>query len=285
MSWWFAVSSMDKSRCNVPLNSAIIANIQNGYSLLHNQVSIGDPILLLAMWANANLVGFDTEWSPRLETPISLSMYRANNIVALQRALRITAADLECTIHQALEKHLPIFSHWTVEDMIELLSADLDLSPVSYSDLVVCPYCLYSKAIIVQLYWMRILQSITRRTRSQSIQNLIGTMLSMKSPPAYENKIRYQHIPMHTKNIAKFEISDEQFSDRNEKSSLLQTDDDAMKKFNIYNGISIDNEGMCVFCWHEWEEIALKPLLNQNKWLRCDLSINLASVRGKRRWL
>lgn len=160
----------------------------DGYSLLHYKFIDGDPIPLLTMGASPNLVGFDPEHSPHRETPISLSMYRANTFVTLQWALRVTKVNLGTTFDQALEQYPLQHFHWTKEALVELVSEDLELSPVIYPQLPVCPYCSYQRLIMVQPYWMLILESITSRNRSQRILDIVGTMLSTSSQAVEVNR-------------------------------------------------------------------------------------------------
>ena len=140
------------------------------------------------MGASPNLVGFNPEHSPHRETPISLSMYRANTFMTLQWALRVTKVNLGTTFDQALEQCPLQHFHWTKEALVELVSEDLELSPVIYPQLPVCPYCSYQRLIMVQPYWMLILESITSRNRSQSIQDIVGTMLSTSSQAVEVNR-------------------------------------------------------------------------------------------------
>ena len=165
----------------------------DGYSLLHWEVvQGGDPIQLLTMGASPNLVGFAPEHSPHCETPISLSMYRADTSVKMQRALKITTADIGNILDQVLEQGPLQHFQWTKEALVELFSEDLELSPVLYRQLDVCPYCLYNRLIMVQPYWMIILESITSSNRSQSVQDIVGTMLSPSSQAAEVNRVDYK---------------------------------------------------------------------------------------------
>lgn len=255
----------------------------DGYSLLHYLVVWGDPLPLLTMGANANLVGFDPEQSPRRETPISLSMYRADTFVKLQRALKNTTANFQTTFNQALENFPLQSSHWTKEALLELFSADLDLSPVLYGEPVVCPYCSYDGFIMAQPYWMRILKSITSRATSQSIQNIVETMLSTDSlAPAvsrddYKREETYLHTQTQDQNNADRKMKDEDLSD---ESSSMQFDTEVVMEYSICDGISIDDEDMCVSCWYKWEETGLKPSLDESKCLGCGLSFEFCGGKG-----
>ena len=249
--------------CNNVFNARDTAD---GYSLLHYKFVDGDPIPLLTMGASPNLVGFDPEHSPHRETPISLSMYRANTFVTLQRALKVTKVNLGTTFDQALEQYLLQHFHWTKEALVELFSEDLELSPVLYPQLPVCPYCLYHRRFMAQPYWMRILESITSRNRSQSIQDIVGTMLSTSSQAAEVNRDDYEGPGP--------EVDDAHLSDRDDQSIPVQSDDEVTRRFSIYDNVSVDEEDMCLFCWHEWRETGVKPSLDESKCLGCDQSLS-----------
>ena len=256
--------------CNNVINAR---DAVDGYSLLHYKFVEGDPTSLLTIGASPNLVGFDPEHSPHRETPISLSMYRASTFVTLQRTLRITMADLGTTLEQALEQHPLQHSHWTKEGLVELFSEDLDLSPVLYPPRYVCPYCLYIRVFMVQPYWMRILEAITSRKKSESIQDILGTMLSTSSQAAEASRDDYDE--------ADPDIDEAHLSDRDDQSVSVQSDDEAMGRFNIFDDVSFDDEDMCLFCWEEWRETGLKPSLDESKCLGCDQSFSSAKCRGK----
>lgn len=135
----------------------------NGYTLLHQNVVHGDYVIrLLNMGANVNTVGFDPDWSPKIETPISLSMYRADTIMELQQALKCTGSKDEDVFDQELKTYT-----WPCslgrENLVELFSEDLNLSPILNERKHVCPYCSYEGNVIVQPFWMRILESIQNR--------------------------------------------------------------------------------------------------------------------------
>lgn len=159
MLWCLASKSKERPQrlfdlCSNAINAR---ETVDGYSLLHLAVVEADPIPLLSMGASPNLVGFDPKQSPYHETPISVSMYRADSFVKMQSALEITMADLGTTLSQALEQSPLQQSHWTKEALVELFSEDLELEPILYEQCLVCPYCLYSRSFMVQPYWMCIL--------------------------------------------------------------------------------------------------------------------------------
>lgn len=239
------------------------------------------------MGADANLVGFNRKHSPRHETLISLSMYRADTFVKLQRALKITATNFETTFNQSLEKCSLQYSHWTKEALLELFSVDLDLSPILYGKPIVCPYCLYQREVMAQPYWMRILKLIRGRTKSQSIQNLVETMLSTKPLSAavsrddYEQEETYPHIQIQNQNSADPEMEDQHLSDLYDKPVSIQPDDEMVREFSICDGASVDDEDMCLFCWYEWEETGLRPSLDESKCLGCGQRLSSPKCMGK----
>ena len=245
----------------------------DGFGSLHCKSIEGDPIPLLTMGASPNLVGFDPEHSPHCETPISVSMYRADTFVTLQRALKSTTANLETTFDQALEQHPLEHSDWTKEALVELFSEDLDLSPVLYPQCVVCPYCLYASLIMVQPYWMLILVSIMSRDRSQSIQDIVGTMLSTSSQAAEVNRDDCDGPGP--------KINDAHLSDRKDESLSVQSEDEVTRRFSTPDDVSVKDEDMCLFCWQEWIETGLKPSLDESKCLGCDQSFSSANCWGK----
>jgi hypothetical protein len=259
----------------------------DGYSLLHGMVVERNPIPLLTMGANVNLVGFDPNYSPEPETPISLSMYRANTFVALQRALKVIGAKVEDIFDQALKECPLQYSHWTKETLVELFSKDLDLSPILYYQRRVCPFCLYERSLMVQPYWMRILDSIRSRTRSQSIQNVVETMLSTNSQSAamskddHEKEEAYLHVQVQNQNSTDPEIEDEHLSDHDIMPISVRSDDEIVRGFNISDGISIEDEDICLFCWQEWRETGIKPSLDESKCLRCGQTLFSPACRGK----
>ena len=249
-------------------------NAVDGYSLLHTEVVEGDPIHLLNMGANPNLVGFDPKQSPHRETPISVSMYRANSFVTMQRALKITTANLGTIFDQALEQYPFQHSTWTKEALVELFSEEMELEPIIYDQLDVCPYCLHSRDFIVQPYWMRILDSIMSRGRSQSIHDTGETMLSTSSQVAEVNRDDYEE--------ADHDIDDVNLSNRDNESVSVQSDDAVRRGFHIYDNISVYEEDMCLFCWQEWRETGVKPSLDKSKCLCCDRSLSLVHCCGGR---
>ena len=245
----------------------------DGYSYLHWAVVEEDPIPLLTMGASPNLVGIDPDSSPYYETPISLSMYRADSFVNMQRALKITTANLGTTFDQALEQGPLQHFHWTKEALVELFSEDLELSPILYPQRSICPYCLYRRDLMAQPYWMLILESITSRNRSQSIQDIVGTMLSPSSEAAEVNKDDYEGPDP--------EIDDAHLSDSGDQSSSVQSDDEVTRRSCIYDDVSVDDEDMCLFCWQEWRETGLKPSLDESKCLGCDKRLSSPQSMGK----
>ena len=135
----------------------------DGYSVLHMASCHGRGLrLLLSLGADAGLVGFNPNFSPFCETPISLSMYHSNKFVNLRDALKEIAADIKTFFDQTSKIKSLHFFHWTKETLIELFSEDLDFLPLLYR-----PHdgefsiCLRWEQIMVQPYWMRILMSIT----------------------------------------------------------------------------------------------------------------------------
>ena len=246
---------------------------EDGYSLLHKSIIDHNLMPLLTIGANPNLVGFDPEHSPRYETPISLSMYHANTFLTLQTALKTTRATLGATFDQALEQRPLQHSDWTKEALVELFSEDLNLSPILHPQRYVYPYCLYERVFMAQPYWMRILESIKSRTRSQSIQNIVRTMLSTSSQAAEVSRDDYDG--------ADPDIEDEHLSDHDDKSISVQSDDEVTRGSSIYDDISVDDEDMCLFCWQEWEETGFRPSLDESKFLRCGHSLSSPECRGK----
>ena len=244
--------------CNNVINAR---NSVDGYSLLHTEVVEGDPVPLLNMGANSNLVGFDPDYSPYWETPISLSMYHAEIFVTLQRAFKISRANLRTTFDQASEQYPFQQSQWTKEALVELFSEDLELSPILHPQRLVCPYCSYQRDLMVQPYWMRILESIRNRNRSQSIQDIVGTMLSMSSHVNEVSRDDYEQADPDNDDLHLF--------DRIEESVPVQSDDEVTPKFSIYNDISVDDKDMCLRCWQGWRETGLKPSLDESKCLGC----------------
>ena len=255
----------------VNARDAVHGHILDGYTLLHKKVVDGDPINLLTMGASPNLLGYDPDYSPHHETPISLSMYRADSFVAMQRALKITTANLGITFDQALEQypfqHYPSqHAHWTKENLVELFSEDLELSPILDRQRPVCPYCLRKWRFMAQPYWMRILESITSKNRSQSIQNIVGTMLSTSSQVAELNKDVYGG--------AGPEVDDAHLSNRADESVSVQSNDEVARRLSIFDDISVDEEDMCLHCWQGWRETGLKPSLDESRCLGCDQSLS-----------
>lgn len=274
-------------------NNAIDARSPpNGYSLLHTEVVDGDPIPLLTLGANANLVGFYCEHSPQKETPISIAMYHANSFVTLQRALKFTAASFETTINQALEECSLQYSEWTGEALVELFSEDLDLSPMLYSPVNVCPYCSKYRLIMAQPYWMRILESIATRDRSQSIQDVIKTMLPTDSEAAImsrddnESGRLYSDKRTHNQSsefpeVGEEHLSDEYALDQDDMATSMQSDNKGLWGFDIWNRVFIDDEDMCIFCWQKWRETGLKPSVDRSKCLCCDQRLSSPERMGK----
>ena len=257
--------------CNNVINAR---DAVDGYSLFHTEVVFGDPIPLLTMEASPNLVGFNPDHSPYWETPISVSMYRADTFVKLQRALKITMGDLRTTLEQALEQHPLQHSYWTKEGLIELFSEDLELSPILHRQIPICPYCSsFERLLMVQPYWMRILESITSRNRSQSIHDIVGTMLSTISQAAEVNRDDYKESDPDTDDV--------HLSDRDDEPVSVQSSDEVMGRFSIYDEIAVDEEDMCLFCWQEWRETGLKPSLDESKCLGCNQSFSSADCLGK----
>lgn len=269
-------------------NNDIDAHGVNGFSLLHTAVICGGLIPLLTMGANVNLLGFNPEESPQHETPISLSMYRANTFVKMQNALKTTAANFETTFNQALEGFPLQYPRWTKEALVELFSEDLDISSICYYQRLVCPYCSYTKDIMVQPYWMRILESVMGRTRSQSIQNVVGTMLStnpdastVSSSDDHETEETFLHPQMQKQNSADSEIEDEHLFERDDKPIFEQPDDEEVKVSSICDGITIDDEDMCLFCWHKWRATGLRPSLDESKCSCCGQSLSSPESMGR----
>ena len=258
----------------------------DGYSWLHYKIVKEDPISLLTMGASLNLVGFDPEHSPHRETPISLSMYRANTFVSLQRALKVTKVNLGTTIDQALEQCPLQNSHWTKEALVELFSEDLERSPVVYPQRRVCPYCLYSRLFMAQPYWMRILESIMSRNRSQSIQDIVGTMLSTSSQAAEVNRDEYEGTGPEIDDAHLSDCDDESVSMQSDKEDSVQSDDEVSvesddevtRRFRIHD---VDDEDMCLFCLQKWRETDLKPSLDESKCSGCDRSLSSAKCMGR----
>lgn len=266
---------------------------EDGYSTMHFVALDGYPtdvldsaMCSLALGANANLAGFNPEKSPRFETTISLSMYHAEAFVTLQGVLKSAGANFETICNQALETYPLQFSHWTKNTLLELFSADLDLSPLLSCRSFICPYCLRSYSMMVQPYWMRILQSIMSKNRSRSIQDVVETMLSTKPPTApggrddYVEEEAYLHILTQKQNNAKSETRDEHISDFGNEPLLMLSEGDLASEIDMYDGIFINDKDMCVFCWYEWEETGSKPLLNESKCLGCDQSLSSPQCRG-----
>ena len=255
-------------------NNAINArDAVDGYTLLHKKVVNGDLILLLNMGASPNLVGFDANSSPHHETPISLSMYRANTFVKMQKALSITIAKFGTTFDQALELGPLQHAYWTKDDLVELFSEDLELSSVLYSQRLVCPYCSEWRDFMVQPYWMRILESITSRTGSQSIQDIVGTILSTSTQAAEVNRDDYEG--------PRLKVDDAHLPNRDDESVSVQSNDEVTGRLSIYDEVSVEDEDMCLFCWQAWRETGLKPSLDESKCSGCDQSLSSAGFLGK----
>ena len=245
----------------------------DGYTLLHMKVVYGYPIFLLTIGASPNLVGFNADFSPHHETPISLSMYRADTFAKLQRAFKLTRADLNTTISQELEQGTLQHSQWTKDDLVELFSEHLELSPVLYPSRSVCPYCLARRRVMVQPYWMRILESVTNRNRSQSIQDILGAMLLTSSQAA--------EVKRDDDEEAEPDIDDVHLSDRDDEPVPVQSNDEVIGGFSSFDDISVDEEDMCLFCWQKWRETGLKPSLDESKCLGCDQRLSSARCLGR----
>ena len=273
MTWCLESESGTQRLLNLCNNVIDARNSIDGYSLLHTEVVEGDPVLLLNMGANPNLVGFDPDYSPYRETPISLSMYRAETFVTLQKAFKISRANLRTTFDQALEQYPFQYSHWTKDALVELFSEDLDLEPILYDQLYVCPYCSHSGMFMVQLYWMRMLESIRSRERSQSIQDTVKIMLSTSSQIAEVNRVDDERPGP--------KINDAHLSDHEDESVPVQSDDEVTGRLSTYDDVPVDGGDMCLFCWQEWRETGVKPPLDGSKCLRCDQSLSSLECWGK----
>ena len=200
-------------------------------------------------------------------------MYRADTFAIMQRALRITTARFGTTLDQALEQGPLQQSYWTKDDLVELFSGNLELSPVLCPRSPVCPYCLRLRRLMVQPYWMRIVESVTNRTRSQSIQDIVRTMLSTSSQTAELNRDGYGG--------AGPEVDDAHLSNCANESVSVQSNDEVTRRFNIFDDVSVDEEDMCLFCWQGWRETGSKPSLDESKCLDCDQSLSSARCLGK----
>ena len=158
--------------------------ILNNYSLLHQNICSRSNInLLLSMGANVNLLGFALNWSPKWETPISLSLYRADTFLELQQALDYIGSKSEDFVDQELKTR-----SWPCslgrETLVELFSEHLDLSSILYKQPYICPYCSKPSNLMVQPYWMRILESFKNRSGSQTVKDILQTMQSTRAKSA-----------------------------------------------------------------------------------------------------
>ena len=259
-----------------------------GYSLLHKRVIYRqDPEACLILGANVNLVGLDPTYSPHSETPFSLSMYRADTFLRLQRAFKSSGARLETIVDQALENRPVQYSRWTKETLIELFSKDLDLSRLPDNGQLICPSCSYRRALMVQPYWMRVLDVAMRRTRSQKIQDMVETMLSTAlqavatSRDDHSKGKSYLHLRIQNKDNAGSRIEDQHLVAHDDKSASVRPEDEAVNEASIYESITLEDEDICIFCWHKWRETGLKPPLDESDCMRCDKSLSSIASCGR----
>ena len=186
MSWCLTLGHEQRgqrlfARCP---NVANVRNGANGYTLLHtSDVEESYINTLLSMGADVNSVGFDLGISPVLETPFSLALYRADTFVNLKQALRTVGSSIGDVVDQEMKTNSwPC--HLGKEILVELFSEDLDLLAFMCPDRTVCPCCLQVKYVMVQPYWMQILDSLKNRIGPQSVRDVLETMQSTRANSA-----------------------------------------------------------------------------------------------------
>ena len=256
----------------------------NGYSSFHKVACRGRyPSVPLALGANVNLVGFDPCLSPWYETPLSLSMYRANTFVALQRAIKSNGARLDIVVDQALQIYPLRNSPWTEETLVELLSTDWEFLPIDKDKLNVCQYCLYRCELLVDPYWMRILDRIARSTRSQNIRDVVITMLDRDLEKFDDdgNEVAHRQLQMQMQANADSRAGDQHLIALDDEPMSVRSEGGPMGYSDLCDSISLLDKDMCAFCWQSWIETGLKPLVDQSKCLCCGLKFSSQAHWGR----
>ena len=97
----------------------------------------------------------------------------------------------------------------------------------------------------------------------------------------HEDEEAYLHVQMQNQNSTEANIEDERLSDNDDESISMHSDDEAIETFSICDGVSIEDEDICVFCWQDWQETGLTPSLDEIECLRCGQSLSSLECRGK----
>ena len=237
----------------------------DGYSLLHRLItdSTFDPTTLLAIGADATLVGFNAYTSTFHETPISLALYRADTLANCKEALKTTGADLENVIGRALENPHDSAIYWSKETLTELLATDLDISPLFIDGSeIACQYCLYPRDLLVQPVWLAILQEIDKKPKRQTVEDRLKPLLSRILTGVYEGD--HEHRQVYLKERKEEEEEEEEEERENDEEGELYCIDCTM----------------CVLCWQKWQETGLNPIRDREKCLCCGIAFVSHSQLG-----
>lgn len=263
-------------------------DVVDGYSPLHKSILYGlDPSCLLILGANVNLLGSNPEHSPRDETPLSLSMYRANTFLDLQKALKGCGAKIETVVGQGLEGRPFQYSCWTKKTLIELYSQDLDFSFLRRHHGHVCPYCSHHRLLMLQPYWMRILDLITRRKESGSVRDVVQTILSTKAQTEAVSRgkdtkeKRYLHVRTQDRDNAEPRMEAQDHFAHDDMPASIRPEGEAVEGCKFYDSISIDDEDICIFCWQKWRNTGIKPPLDESECACCGRALSSTECRGR----
>ena len=138
-------------------------NGTGGYSALHERLADSlDPTKVLAKGPNLHLLGFDKEYTPEKESPMSLAMYSSWAFVHWRDGLVGIEVDLSTFIDQELESNAFVHPGWdkgTLRDLFEY-----HVRPeLCWSQSGPCIHCDKLMWLIVQPYWRHLLERIKQR--------------------------------------------------------------------------------------------------------------------------
>lgn len=192
--------------------------------------------VLLALGANPHLISFNTSYSPRAESPLSMAMYSSWAFRSFREALCGANLHFEDFVRQELEPGCPLLNAgWRMDTLLALFELDfeLDFEPPGPSKASYCHDC-GSKVywFLVQPYWQCMLEDKFNQQRFCSdsdvsdeeslTDNTDGTALS--------------HDPVPPEDEAA-ESDEESFTGENTTASIV------FDKKEIW----------CIWCWYDYK--------------------------------
>ena len=223
-------------------------------------------------------------------------MYRADTFMPLRDALHETGGDLDAFVDRELQQSPLQRSDWTKHSLFALFSQDIDLSPICFEGPSVCLFCARQRAHMVQPFWMRVLRVIQKKAITQNIEDVTWNMIRVRPQPNTDSKMDHRevnvdqrtqvHGQQYGETSAHFESS---YTHMEEPRLVQSTDgitdtssiyDDSILDDSMYDDISIEDEDMCIFCWHVWKNTGHKPLPDGSDCLHCHRVIR-ETTRGR----